>query len=68
MTTFKAAYATLQGHASTLRAQQEPNIDDLLQVVTESIDAYKVCQTHIDAVEKALEHALAGDIKPNVNQ
>jgi exodeoxyribonuclease VII small subunit len=60
-TTFKEAYGILQKHAATLRDQKEPNIDDLLQVVTESVDAYKVCQERIDAVEKALEAALKGD-------
>ena len=57
--TFKEAYGTLQRHAQTLRDQQEPNIDDLLNIVTESVAAYKVCQTRIDAVEKALEKALS---------
>lgn len=61
MTTFKEAYATLQKHATTLRDQKEPNIDDLLRIVTESVSAYKVCQERIDAVEKALEAALGGD-------
>jgi exodeoxyribonuclease VII small subunit len=60
MTTFKEAYGTLQRHAATLRDQKEPNIDDLLQVVTESVTAYNVCQERIDAVEKALEAALKG--------
>ncbi|MER2514737.1 MAG: exodeoxyribonuclease VII small subunit [Nitrosomonas ureae] len=58
--TFKQAYGVLQKHAETLRNQQEPNIDDLLTIVTESVDAYKVCKERIDAVEKALEQALSG--------
>lgn len=57
--TFKEAYGVLQHHAQTLRDQQEPNIDDLLNIVTESVDAYKVCKERIDAVEKALEKALS---------
>ena len=57
--TFKEAYGVLQSHAETLREQQEPNIDDLLRIVTESVDAYKVCKERIDAVEKALEKALS---------
>jgi exodeoxyribonuclease VII small subunit len=57
--TFKEAYNVLQNHAETLREQQEPNIDDLLSIVTESVDAYKVCKERIDAVEKALEKALS---------
>ena len=55
---FKDAYGVLQKNAQTLRDQQEPNIDNLLTVVTQSVDAYKVCQERIDAVEKALEKAL----------
>lgn len=58
-TTFKQAYGVLQQHAKTLRTQQEPNIDDLLTIVTESVAAYKNCRARIDAVEKALEKALS---------
>ncbi|HAL37831.1 MAG TPA: hypothetical protein DCP03_06810 [Polaromonas sp.] len=57
--TFKEAYGMLQQHSHTLRNQQEPNIDDLLNIVTESVDAYKVCKERIEAVEKALEKALS---------
>jgi exodeoxyribonuclease VII small subunit len=56
--TFKDAYGVLQGHAQTLRNQTEPNIDDLLSIVEESVSAYRVCRERIDAVEKALERAL----------
>jgi exodeoxyribonuclease VII small subunit len=58
-TTFKEAYGVLQQHAQSLRDQEEPNIDDLLTIVTESIGAYKICQERIEAVEKALEKALS---------
>lgn len=57
--TFREAYDVLQRHAQTLREQEEPNIDDLLEIVNESVAAYKVCKKRIDAVEKALEEALA---------
>ena len=57
-TTFKESYGVLQRHAQTLRTQTEPNIDDLLSIVEESVAAYKVCQERIDAVEQALEKAL----------
>lgn len=56
--TFREAYATLQKHAQTLRSQQEPDIDNLTTIVTESVQAYKICKQRIDAVEKALEQAL----------
>jgi exodeoxyribonuclease VII small subunit len=59
-TTFKEAWGVLQKHAQTLRTQSEPNIDDLLGIVTESVQAYKICQSRVEAVEKALEEALKG--------
>lgn len=62
--TFREAYAVLQEHAETLREQTEPNIDDLLSIVTESVAAYKVCKERIDAVEKALQEALT-DVNPD---
>lgn len=59
-TSFRDAYGVLQRHAETLRTQDEPNIDDLLTIVTESVSAYKVCKQRIDAVEEALKAALDG--------
>jgi exodeoxyribonuclease VII small subunit len=55
---FKDAYTKLQANAETLREQREPDIDNLLTIVTESVAAYKVCKERIDAVERALEEAL----------
>lgn len=55
---FRDAYETLKKHADTLRNQQEPNIDDLLKIVEESVQAFQVCQQRIDAVDKALQDAL----------
>jgi exodeoxyribonuclease VII small subunit len=66
--TFKQAYGVLQHHAQTLRDQREPNIDDLLTIVTESVQAYKVCQERIEAVEKALEKALSDTQAPSLNR
>ena len=64
---FKEAYGVLQRHAQTLREQREPSIDDLLTIVTESVEAYKVCQQRIEAVEKALEKALSDTGAPSSN-
>ncbi len=58
MKTFKDAYAVLQKHAQTLRSQQEPDIDNLTTIVSESLAAHKLCKERIDAVEKALEESL----------
>lgn len=57
--TFKDAYGGRQKHADTLRKQREPNIDDMLSIVTESVAAYKPAEKRIDAVERALDAALA---------
>lgn len=54
-TTFKDAYSTLQRNATTLRSQQEPNIDELLPLVQQSMDAFRVCKERIDAVEAAMK-------------
>ena len=56
---FREAYEKLKTNAETLREQEEPDIDNLLQIVTESIDAYAVCKDRIDAVEQALNKAFA---------
>lgn len=58
--TFRTAYGTLQKNADLLRNQREPDLDNLLEVVTQSVAAYKVCKQRIDAVEQALEQALSG--------
>jgi exodeoxyribonuclease VII small subunit len=60
-TTFKEAYGVLQKHSEALRQAREPNIDELLTVVEESVEAYKICKDRIAAVEAALERAL-GDV------
>lgn len=62
--TFKESYGVLQKHAQTLRKQSDPNIDDLLRIVEESVAAYKVCHARIDAVEQALEKALGSAKEP----
>ena len=54
---FKEAFSVLEQHAKTLSEQQEPDIDALLTIVTESVAAYKVCLERIDAVERVLEKA-----------
>lgn len=56
--TFEAAYHILKENAATLQHQDEPNIDDLMTIVEESINAYKICQTRIDAVQQALDEAF----------
>lgn len=57
---FKDAYMILQQHATTLRNQQEPNIDELLTLVSESVEAYNLCKKRLDAVEQAMQASFKG--------
>lgn len=61
-TTFKEAYNILKHNADLLEQSQTQSqtldIDNLVSVVEQSIDAYKVCQERINAVEQALKHAF----------
>ena len=42
--TFKAAYDILKANAAELQQQDEPDIDNLMTTVEESIAAYRVCE------------------------
>lgn len=51
---FKEGYEILKRNAELLDAQQEPDIDNLMKIVEESMAAYKACKTRVDAVQQAL--------------
>ncbi|ELA08562.1 putative exodeoxyribonuclease VII small subunit [Moraxella macacae 0408225] len=55
---FQSAYEVLQHNAQLLQQNQQPNIDELMQIVSESISAYQVCQSRIFEVEQALQQAF----------
>lgn len=57
-TDFQSAYQLLKANAQQLQSSQQPNIDELMTIVEQSISAYKVCQARIDAVERALNQAF----------
>jgi exodeoxyribonuclease VII small subunit len=57
-TSFKDGFEALKRNAESLRTQTEPDIDQLLPIVQESIQAYGVCKARINAVEIALKEAL----------
>ncbi len=59
--TFKAAYDILKTNAADLQAQDEPDIDNLMTTVEESIAAFRVCETRINAVQQALDAAFADE-------
>lgn len=51
---FKEGYELLKKNARLLEDQDEPDIDNLMKIVEESMSAYKACKTRVDAVQKAL--------------
>lgn len=56
---FKASFKVLQEAAQRLRAQEEPDIDNLLPTVVASVRAYQDCNARVNAVEQALKEAFA---------
>lgn len=55
---FDQAYAVLKRNADLLSQQQEPSIDRLLPLVEESMRAYDICKTRLEAIRQALEQQL----------
>ncbi len=52
-----------------MQQQDEPDIDNLMTTVEESITAYKVCQERINAVQQALDASFADDeVEQDVNE
>lgn len=52
--TFKEGYEILKKNAELLESQEEPDIDNLMKIVEESMAAYKACKSRVDAVQQAL--------------
>lgn len=51
---FKQGYEILKKNAELLESQEEPDIDNLMVIVEESMTAYKACKSRIEAVQQAL--------------
>ncbi|OBY74837.1 exodeoxyribonuclease VII small subunit [Acinetobacter gyllenbergii] len=51
---FKEGYELLKKNADLLETQEEPDIDNLMKIVEESMTAYKACKSRVDAVQQAL--------------
>lgn len=60
---FDQAYAILKRNADFLSQSQEPSIDRLLPLVEESMRAYDICKTRLEAIRQALEQQL-----PEINR
>lgn len=55
---FKEGYDILQKNAKLLESQEQPDIDNLMQIVEESMKAYKACKSRVDAVQQALNETF----------
>ena len=58
---FQDAYQILKANAEKLEKSEQLDIDNLVGIVEESLSAYRVCQSRIDAVESALQSAFAAE-------
>ncbi|EPC7180822.1 exodeoxyribonuclease VII small subunit [Acinetobacter baumannii] len=56
--TFKEGHDILKRNAELLESQESPDIDNLMKIVEESIGAYKVCKSRIEAVQQALDETF----------
>lgn len=55
---FKDGYDILKKNAELLESQEEPDIDNLMKIVEESMTAYKACKSRVDAVQQALNETF----------
>ncbi|ENX04005.1 exodeoxyribonuclease VII small subunit [Acinetobacter modestus] len=55
---FKDGYELLKKNATQLEAQEEPDIDNLMKIVEESMTAYRACKSRVDAVQQALNETF----------
>ncbi|OAU94434.1 exodeoxyribonuclease VII small subunit [Moraxella catarrhalis] len=55
---FKDAYHILKTNTDKLEQSQTLDIDNLVTIVEESLAAYRICQSRIEAVEQALQSAF----------
>lgn len=56
--TFKEGYEVLKKNADLLESQEEPDIDNLMKIIEESMTAYKACKSRVDAVQEALSETF----------
>lgn len=55
---FQEGYDILKKNAELLESQQEPDIDNLMKIVEESMQAYKACKFRVEAVQNALNETF----------
>jgi len=55
---FQEGYNILKKNAELLESQQELDIDNLMKIVEESMQAYKACKSRVEAVQDALNETF----------
>jgi exodeoxyribonuclease VII small subunit len=63
-TKFNENYAKLKQIAEQMRNQKEPDIDGLVQQVSEATVAYKACSERLEAVTRLIDEMLASQQRP----
>ncbi|WP_288382742.1 exodeoxyribonuclease VII small subunit [uncultured Acinetobacter sp.] len=56
--TFKEGYEILKKNTELLESLEEPDIDNLMKIIEESMTAYKACKSRVDAVQQALNETF----------
>lgn len=57
-TPFRQAFEILQRNAQRLENDSDIDVDQLSDLIEESVKAYQICQARIHAVECALQNSL----------
>jgi exodeoxyribonuclease VII small subunit len=55
---FKENYEILNEIAKKLRTQEKPNIDELVPMMEQATQAYKLCKQRLESVKLALKEHL----------
>jgi hypothetical protein len=58
---FNASFSILEKNAQMLRDSAAPDIDKLVDIVTESVEAYKVVFARLEAIDSSLKMVF-GDL------
>lgn len=56
--TFRQGYEILKRNAELLERQEDPDIDHLMNIVEESMAAFKSCKARVDAIQQTLNETF----------
>lgn len=65
--TFAQSYAQLQKSVQRLRSTEVSNIDDLIGIVDNAMEAYRHCSSRLETIQKLTGEKL-GDMGPSPDE